>query len=282
MFVFRYAALTHPGKVPENNEDNFYINGAYKKDAKQNSFRAEGCARGGRLTASVCDGMGGYASGEEASLSAVRTLDQFCGKKGQKEPLFRGQTMDYVTEANERICELRRKKGRPVGSTLAVLEFADDRFTAVNLGDSRIYMLREKKLEQLSTDHTVLGRMLRTGQITLEEARTHPLRHQITQHFGIRQEEMVLEPARTGGEIRDDDRYLICSDGLTDMVSDEKIRECLGTDAPVGRIADDLVQEALNAGGRDNITVIVIKAGRNRGLGSKLRGMFGRGKDEEK
>ena len=161
MNKLHYAALTHPGRVPENNEDNFYINGFYKSDPKEACCQTKGTADRGRLTASVCDGMGGYAAGEEASLIAVRTMAEFCKNEKAGEVLFRDRPMDYVNEANARICQLREQVGKPTGSTLTVMEFADGAFTAMNIGDSRIYLYRDGALIKLSTDHSVLARMIR-------------------------------------------------------------------------------------------------------------------------
>lgn len=276
MYTLHYAALTHPGRVPENNEDNFYINGSYRSNLKEACLQVKGTVRGGRLTASVCDGMGGYAAGEEASLIAVRTIAEFCKKKKAGEVLFRDRPMDYVNEANARICRLREQVGKPTGSTLTVIEFANNTFTAVNIGDSRIYMYRDGAFVQLSTDHSVLARMIRMGQITEEEAKTHPLRHQITQHFGIKPEEMILEPAVVQEEVHTGDMYLLCSDGLTDMVTDEEILQYLGENLSLSEKVKRLVQRAVDAGGRDNITVVLIEAEEKRGIWTKLRNRFSR------
>ena len=266
MFKLYYAALTHPGRVPENNEDNFYINGSYKSDPKEACCQAK--------------------AGEEASLIAVRTMAEFCKNEKAGEVLFRDRPMDYVNEANARICQLREQVGKPTGSTLTVMEFADGAFTAMNIGDSRIYLYRDGALIQLSTDHSVLARMIRMRQITEEEAKTHPLRHQITQHFGIRPEEMVLEPAVVQEEVQTGDVYLLCSDGLTDMVDDEEILQYLGSDLSLTEKVKQLVQRAVDAGGRDNITVVLIEVEEKRGIWTKLRNRFsrqgtGKGKEDE-
>lgn len=276
MFKFQYAAMTHPGRVPENNEDNFYINGSYKSDPKEACCRIKGAADHDRLIASVCDGMGGYAAGEDASLIAVQTMAEFCRKEKEREVLFRDRPMDYINEANARICRLRERVGKPTGSTLTVMEFADGAFTALNIGDSRIYLYRDGALIQLSTDHSVLARMIRMGQITEEEAKRHPLRHQITQHFGIRPEEMVLEPAVVQEKVQTGDVYLLCSDGLTDMVANEEILQYLGEELSLTEKMNRLVQRAIDAGGRDNITVVLIEAEEQRGLWTKLRNRFSR------
>lgn len=261
MYRLCYAALTHPGRVRENNEDNFYIDGNFKSDVSESVKTVSGIARAGVLTAAVCDGMGGYACGEQASLTAVATLAEFDhGRSGRSRH-------GCIDEANRRICDVIQRDGRRMGTTLSMLEFHNRSVRAVNLGDSHIYRYRKGVLELLSVDHSSVAQMVRMGQITPEEARMHPARHQITQYLGIAPEEMILEPARSGKlPLMDGDMYLVCSDGLTDMLDDPRIAEIIGakekagTKAVVGR----LVREALNAGGLDNITVILIKAVRVR------------------
>ena len=273
MLRLDYMALTHPGRVPEKNEDNFYIDGNMKQNVDQECVQVSGNVKNGRMTAAVCDGMGGYASGEVSSLKAVQALQEFCVLHAGEEHPLRNDPMEYVTEANERICEDRRKTRKRMGSTLAVLEFSGDTVTSINLGDSRIYRMRNGILEQLSTDHTVIARMMRRGQITPEEAEKHPMRHQITQHLGIFPEEMLLEPAsRTEMEVQEKDRYLICSDGLTDMIRDEEIGKILLQNEHIADAVRELVQSAVDAGGKDNITVVIIEAGTAAGLWDRLRG----------
>ena len=262
MYHLRYAARTHQGRVRQNNEDNYYVGGSYRRDVNQLEDSCAGMATDGYLMASVCDGMGGEELGELASLAAVEALDEFCGSarealeaaKKDEDKLaaapLRADPMRYVQAANDRVCVQIRQKGLRMGSTVSLLEFAADRVKAVNLGDSRIYRLRDGELEQISTDHTTIARMLRDGLLKPEEAAVHPKRHQITQYLGIFPEEMLLEPAAAELEIRPFDRYLICSDGLTDMVTDEGIRGILGCDKSPEELTQDLLQAALAAGGR--------------------------------
>ena len=270
MYRLVYAALTHPGRVPDQNEDNFYIGGFWKKDPGIQCFQVSGCAENGCLTAAVCDGMGGYASGEEASLLAVETLQQMCGEEPERQS-FQDHLMEYVEKANRRICRRREEKKQPMGSTLALLVFAADTVTVLNLGDSRVYRMRKGRLEPLSTDHSVVGRMVRMGQITQEEARAHPMRHQITQHLGILPDEMILEPSILSEmKVKDGDRYLICSDGLTDMVEDQKLSQYLEKEEETDVLVKELVQSAVDAGGRDNITVLLIEAQQKESFWSDL------------
>lgn len=274
MYTLCYTALTHPGKVAANNEDNFFINGEYRHDVNQPCFQANGEVSG-CLTAAVCDGMGGHELGEAASLIAVQTISEF-GEQGagtQAAAAFCQNPTDCINKANDRICMKMREEQKRIGSTISLLNFDNDSVQAVNMGDSRIYRLRGEVLEQLSVDHTVMARMLRMGQITPEEAKQHPLRHQITQYLGIFPEEMLLEPASTPVQrVAEGDRYLMCSDGLTDMLPDEEIRECLNRHTDIEEISQKLIQGAIDAGGRDNITVIIIEVRRAGGYLSGLSG----------
>ena len=277
MYTLCYTALTHPGRVAVNNEDNFYIDGSYRQDVNQPYFRADGRVSSGQLTAAVCDGMGGEALGEEASLIAVEAIREFCGADAAGEgpggeagaPCC--SPLDCINEANNRICARMREEQKRIGSTIALMNFKADTVQAWNMGDSRIYRLRGEAFDQFSVDHTVMARMLKLGQITREEAEHHPLRHQITQYLGIFPEEMVLEPAFTEVQkLSEGDRYLMCSDGLTDMLSDKEIAICLKENRDIKKASQILVQKAVDAGGRDNITVLVIEACRAESLIKRL------------
>lgn len=261
MFKLQYAALSHPGVVREKNEDNFYIDGKWKEVVEEQCCSAEGIMEQNTLLASVCDGMGGRALGECASLLAVETMAEYEQRIEEGlAPMFRFEPMYYIDEANRRICVEMKKQRKSMGATLAVLEFAQDTVVAGNLGDSRIYQLRDSMLTKISTDHTVMERMLRAGQITQEEATVHPMRHRITQHLGIEPEDMVLAPAMTEPiSLKHQDRYLICSDGLTDMLTENRITELLKEELSLTEISRNLVQAAVDAGGKDNITVVLIE-----------------------
>lgn len=260
MKLLKYAALTHPGRVRTNNEDNLYIDGKYRTDVDEAFFEASGTASSNSFTAAVFDGMGGEADGEVASLYAAETLD-----KHLKRGAYGGgkKTVESViNEANERICDRVRQENRRMGTTLAILDFYDDKVDAINIGDSRIYCVDDKGLQQLSVDHTTVGSMVRSGQITKEEARTHKLRHQLLQHLGIFEEEMMLEPEKKEGlALEEGARYLICSDGLTDMVTDEEIKKILSSVNDIVEAANTLLNMALERGGKDNTTVVLIEVG---------------------
>lgn len=117
---------------------------------------------------------------------------------------------------------------------------------------------------QISTDHSIVAQMVRMGSLTEEEARVHPKRHQITQHFGIMPEEMVLEPSVVESTaIEVGTRYLLCSDGLTDMLTNDEIATFMAKSGDVETIVDELVEKALERGGKDNVTVVIIEIGKS-------------------
>lgn len=279
MYTIRYAAVTHPGKRSKGNEDNFYANGILRHDVSLASLCVQGSSDEAYGVFAVCDGMGGYANGELASLLATEALsDTVKACKEKKTSLFEHNTGQeasdfFVNKANERICQLNEQKREESGSTIALLECNGDTYTIANVGDSRIYRFRDGKLEQLSTDHTVVARLLAAGQIRKDEAKKHPRAHQLTQYLGINPEEMRIQPAVLRGTMKENDCYLLCSDGLTDMVADDQIA-CIvseeiskekhsqqeeNTPNTPRKIAQELCKAALESGGRDNITVVVVQ-----------------------
>lgn len=257
MKQLKYAAVTHVGRVRKNNEDNFYVNKTWKEDKDIQEYKVTGTVRNGKLVASVCDGMGGEECGEIASLYAVETIYEMAKHHPN---LFHEDLNAYVEVANEKICDYMCRIGKRVGTTFTVVEFYKDTVVAANIGDSRIYKYSNGETSQISTDHSIVAQMVRMGSITEEEARVHPKRHQITQHFGILPEEMILEPAVVEScPIEVGERYLLCSDGLTDLLTDDEIASDLARQDTVEAIVDALVAKALERGGKDNITVVVIE-----------------------
>lgn len=273
MYQFQYVIITHPGKKRANNEDNFYIDGKWKSDIEKKTMKVSGNVKSGKLLAAVFDGMGGSAKGERASYLAAEQIAAYDEMIQEgKAPRLRDDEMYYVSKANHSICREMKNSGEGMGTTFASLEFANGTVMAENIGDSRIYRVRSGKLERLSTDHTMIARMIRMKQITEEEAKKHHMNHRITQYLGIPEEEMYLEPAVTKElPINAEDKFLICSDGLTDMLSDSEIEEIMCRGSSVDAIAEQLVQDALAAGGKDNITVCVINVMREKSQGIKVK-----------
>ena len=265
------AARTHTGRVRSNNEDNFYLQGRYREDVEQGEDEAVCRAADRRFLAAVADGMGGEEQGEKASLMAVRAL------KPCSFGEISSQAAAAVDEANREICEeIENQGGRRMGSTLVSLYMDEGKAVCCNVGDSRAYLLREGKLSQLSVDHNKAGRMVELGVLTPEQAARHPSRHELTQHLGIFADEMVIEPAVSQTvELEDGDLFLLCSDGLTDMVSMEDLKAVLSGGVSPQEMAKELVRLALAGGGRDNVTVIVLQIREKEPVWRRLFGRAG-------
>lgn len=249
------AVRTHCGKIRANNEDNYFLCGKYRRKLSENEKKDSYCGDDRKVVCAVCDGMGGEAYGEKASLIAVRHLKACRIEDANDAALHAIQT------ANEEICrEIRKNAGKRIGTTLAALYIDQGKAVCCNVGDSRIYLFRENKLRQLSVDHNNAQRLVRMGVITPEAARNHPGKHQLTQHLGIFEYEMQIVPEFSETiELQVDDVFVVCSDGLTDMLSDEEIRKTLATAESAEQAAQNLTEQALCNGGRDNITVLVVQ-----------------------
>lgn len=242
-----------PGRVRKQNQDNFYLNGSYRgavDDTRDLIGSLTGLPGG---VFAVADGMGGEKHGELASLETVRCL-RAAASRGVPD------LEDVIRAANDQVCELIMSYGGVrIGTTFVGLSFAGDTVTMTNIGDSRAYRWRAGLLQQLSRDDTLIRQLLEQGIIDAEKAKTHSARHRITQHIGIFPEEMLIEPYTVRDLPRRGDLYLLCSDGLTDMVEDEEICAILGAIGPVQKKAEALFKTALFNGGRDNCTVLLVE-----------------------
>lgn len=253
--MLQYAAYSHIGAIRENNEDNLYMNGQYKENVNQSiiGFNTENSGNG---IFAVFDGMGGESSGELAAHEAARILDGFGVEQLISEPMI------YINKANLSICNNMVKDGRErAGTTAALLLIKNGIANILNIGDSRIYRLKNSRLEQLSVDHTRLQRMLDAGVVFEETAEVKRFKHVLTQHLGVHPDEYIIEPYICENiSVHDGDIFLLCSDGLTDMLSDNDIESVLLQNESAEILVGKLIAQALKAGGKDNITVIVVKA----------------------
>ena len=273
-FRIHGAAHTHTGRVRSNNEDNFYLEGRYRENVEQGEDEVVCRSYDRCFLAAVADGMGGEELGEEASLMAVQALKPCTFQEIPSE------AAEAVRRGNDRICEeMERQGNRRMGSTLTALYIDEGKAVCCNVGDSRGYLLRDGELSQLSVDHNKAERMVKLGILTPEQAACHPSRHELTQHLGIFTDEMVIEPAVSQPVVlKNGDLFLLCSDGLTDMVSPEDMKAVLSEKTVPQDMAERLVQLALAGGGRDNVTVIVLQIQEKAPVWRRL---FGRGKDKE-
>ena len=248
------------GNIRDKNEDNFFLNGITLDSSIKGTVTATYKSPNGLFA--VCDGMGGEVSGEVASAIAVSTLGEFYQKVQEQKVSFTSLIESYTEEANARICaEMRKNGGKRMGTTYVLLYIENNTAYIYNIGDSRAYLLRDGKLTQLSHDHTQVSQLIKMNILTPEEAKAHPERNRLTQHLGIFSEEMIIEPyAVEPLMIISGDTFLLCSDGLTDMLTDDEIEEVMKQGKDPKEMAEKLVEAALLEGGKDNITVMVAKA----------------------
>jgi serine/threonine protein phosphatase PrpC len=208
----------------------------------------------------VADGMGGAKAGEVASAVAVDAVE---AAEESSEPT-EAQLASIVREANRRIYDLAvaDESRRGMGTTLTLAKLVGDEVSLAHVGDSRAYRLRGGELKQLTRDHSLVAELERSGQITPEAAEHHPQRSIITRALGPEPDVEVDTYTLTG---RDGDVFLICSDGLTSMISDEEVASILRSAGSLDEAAEELVRAANQSGGKDNITVIVFRLGDGEG-----------------
>jgi serine/threonine protein phosphatase PrpC len=208
----------------------------------------------------VADGMGGAKAGEVASAVAVEAVE---GATESAEPP-EAQLASIVRDANRRIYELAvaDESRRGMGTTLTLAKVHGDEVSLAHVGDSRAYRLRGGELEQLTRDHSLVAELERSGQITPEAAEHHPQRSIITRALGPEPDVEVDTYTLAG---RENDLFLICSDGLTSMISDDEVGSILRSAGSLDEAADELVRAANQSGGKDNITVILFRLGEGEG-----------------
>lgn len=205
----------------------------------------------------VADGMGGHEAGELASAEAIGALASLIGL-----PSVTGhQVRQCLSEAQCRVRAIDTVPGRGAGTTVTGVVISEHDgvpyWLVLNLGDSRTYRLADGRLEQVSVDHSEVQEMIEDGELTPAEASHHPRRHVVTKALGVGSEheaDFWMIP------IAAHDRMLVCSDGLTGELRDERISQILLAETSPQAAADLLVEAALAAGGRDNVTVLVVDA----------------------
>lgn len=254
-------AVSDQGKVRNNNEDNFFADGIVNPDPQKGGdiIIAEK-----KLTShifAVCDGMGGESYGEDASAIAVTTLkEHYQNIKKSKKNKLEQAVCAYTTDVNDRICEMisERNCGNS-GTTLAMLFFNKNCAYPFYIGDSRIYLYDGFDLYALTKDQTLAAAMLQNGLYTPEQAEMSYSRNKLMHFLGEDKNGNGLNAtAQSPITLKKGMRFLLCSDGLTDMCSDLTLFEIL-SDPNQNDYAQALVDMALDAGGTDNVTAIVIE-----------------------
>ena len=250
-FRVRFAGDTNIGMKRTHNEDNLYL----PTDA---------------LLALVADGMGGHASGEIASQMAVETVVDFFRSTEDDHDftwpfkLDRGHRYDVnrlvtaIKLANVKIFEAAQRESqyRGMGTTLVSVLFLDDQVLIGHVGDSRVYRLRDGRLDQVTEDHSLLNDYIRMKKLSAEEIASFPHKNVIVRALGMKETVQV--------DVHDDvprlgDLYLLCSDGLSGMVNDAQILDLLRSEPDLDRATEKLIMAANAAGGADNITVVLAR-----------------------
>jgi protein phosphatase len=204
----------------------------------------------------VADGMGGARAGEVASAIAAEAFEGASAAGEAAE----AQLARLLREANRRIYDLAvtDESHRGMGTTLTAAKVHDEEVSLAHVGDSRAYRMRDGGLEQITRDHSLVAELERSGQITPEAAEHHPQRSIITRALGP---EPDVEVDTYTLSARDGDLFLLCSDGLTSMISDDEVAAILRTSATLDEAADALIKAANQSGGKDNITVVLFRIG---------------------
>ena len=199
----------------------------------------------------VADGMGGHAAGEVASEIAIRTMEDLAPRTPDTEALCHA-----VTTANLAVIDAAQEAGRHgMGTTLTAAILQGERLALAQVGDSRAYLLHQGNLQQLTRDHSLMAEMIEAGELTEEEARVHPQRSVITRALGS---DPDMLPDLYELNVAAGDRLLLCSDGLTSMIDDDEVERIMLRNRDPQHCANVLVNEAISAGGLDNVTAIVV------------------------
>ena len=236
--------MSHKGKVRENNEDSYY----YEKLSDSLSI----CI--------LADGMGGHQGGLEAGSTAVEFI---CSELiNIKENLNIDNALEIMVniskKANDLVynISLQNPNLANMGTTLIVCIIIDKKVFVLHVGDSRLYLVNNKKLARITNDHTIVNELLKNNLITEFEAETHPHKNQITRSIGCDNE---FAYDNFSFCLEDESKILICSDGLSDMVKDDEIEKILNKKIKTDRKVNNLIRMANENGGKDNITVILVE-----------------------
>jgi protein phosphatase len=230
------AGVTRTGHVRRNNEDSYLIRG--------DLFM-------------IADGMGGAAAGEVASAMCAEAFAELDLIRQRGDDALRRAVQTANQRIHERAASDPEAAGMGTTVTAALVE-EDGRIAFANVGDSRAYLLREGALQRLTEDHSVVAELVASGQISEQEAGTHPQRNVVTRVLGA---EATVQVDTFWLQAQADDLIMLCSDGLTDMVSEDEFARILGRPGDCEAIAQELVRAALAGGGEDNVTVVLFRIG---------------------
>lgn len=230
------VAYSHIGKVRKNNEDAVLCD-------EQNGLFA------------VADGIGGQENGEIASAAAVYAVKKLAGadadnpSDSMREAFYAANSQIYGVGAGKKITKMT------MGTTLTAVWIVGDKLFLTHIGDSRAYLITSKGIKQISEDHSLVGELLRQGQITEEQAKTHPRKNMLLRALG---QEAVVELQQLDMPLKSGDSILLCTDGLFNLVPDDELFAIIYSHKEIQSAIDDLVDLALERGGYDNISACLI------------------------
>ena len=240
--MLRYAAVTDVGLVRQNNEDSYYI----------------GCPLGGleENLFIVADGMGGHKGGEYASHFVVQKIPELLKRRTVRGNLP-AALQEAVERTNKALYQISQDEEalNGMGSTLVLAYFDKEVWRIINVGDSRAYTYYQDQLEQITVDHSLVEELVRSGKLDRDDPLYHANRNVIMRAMGVDayvEEDLFEVPARSGM------RLLLCSDGLHGLVDDETIARVLGEEPDPDQAIERLVNLAKEAGGKDNVTALLI------------------------
>lgn len=260
------SARSHVGKVRSKNEDNLCVLGRILPEIKEGNYCLEdGTDLKKPAFLGVFDGMGGYARGERASYVMAGLAARRWQEAGSAQELL----LDICREANWAVCEeMRGPDARYMGTTASMLYFCGGHYTICNVGDSPVFLWRDGILTAIHQEHTERATYERVTGKPADPKR----KFRLTQNIGMFPEEIRIEPYCESGDMRSGDVFLICSDGITDMVEPEQMIGILQSSGSSAQIAAELEAAALAAGGKDNATVICARVLKEKSLWDRIFG----------
>lgn len=217
----------------------------------------------------LCDGMGGVKGGQVASRLAVKAIGEYFKKKFEEPVSFFQKSVAVANKAVKRKAQSDPELSQ-MGTTLVALLYNGSEVYYAHVGDSRLYLLRNGVLKQLTSDHSYVNEMVKRGLIKPDEAQSHQMKNRITRCIGLLESEPEICPAPL--RVQEGDIFLLCSDGLTDMVTTETIRKIITKAPSIETAGEELIKEANLNGGKDNITVQLLKVTSNPVNGVRLNG----------
>jgi len=260
MLYCHCVAATKTG-ARENNQDNYFINGTYNQQLHEDCFNEIVCNTENALFA-VSDGMGGERFGDAASYTISKHIGEIYNKTTHVNPV---DVQIALERANEEMqTRMEQERLGQIGSTVVTLLIVDEKVYISNLGDSPAFLYRNGKLTQITHDHTEGQAMLEAGVLSIDQLKVHPSKNRLTRFIGMLSDGFLFESEQYEPIFpTENDVFLLCSDGVSGVLSSDEIEVLMGGQSVASNAAEEIVNEAIKHGSRDNSTAIVIKISSN-------------------